>query len=1046
MTLVRVTVAGTIGKAVRINTAATVGSQIGVDFQLPDGTTPTLAELADALYVQSPPGEFVPNTGLVAGGHSHFESEIIDGVLLARVADNEVITGAYRFDTNLTMGNAVPINWKDAFGTKVQFLNLSASGGALGAEVGHVIVKSFASQQTTSGTYVNKTGATIAHASLTDNEDYLVIAKCTAFNVTSQSTSVNGVRLTYNGSVVSGGEKLWEGVIGITDQRGMPYSWCGIIASGSAGDLQIQFKSGNGSDTIDCGFVTILAIKVSDLILNTNIFFDADTATIELDDGNFPPTNFETLGAGITIGDGTSDYLVFAGVWIGDFESGGNTVTWNLRESNGDTLKLGGVYGMSDVTDEIPMMHAFLYKAQAATTLTIEATCTGFPVDAKRSFLAAIRLNAFAEHFVGYDADPDESTWSFPQARDIATISATATVSSSNWGFIAAANDSWGGASPGRPTTLVLDIDGAGDVIVGGDSTWELETNSTSRRETRFMVSADQTINSGETIDADCNIQTNSNPQGDAWKEALIVGFTWELQPSGSFKVGDPNFLTQIFGTSVDIPEPLNVTGTLSIFDSGGSDSLAMAHDGTKFDFTFVNTSEVKFSGVNTYTFDRLISIVPSVAGQGFSVNDPVGNATMQYKVFEGKMTGAGAAMYRLFGMPLVRVDTDLDVTGALTAVSYGGILEANLLDKTASETWTGAELRFNDNKKLKFGNSGDVAIDWDSSDFTIQGTSGTFIITGFNIAAGTIDADFDAITATSYGAILEANLLDKTATEDITGSYTFSVGPTFFSAGTEGAPGIAFDGDPDTGAYSPGANIFAITVGGVEAVRWTGASIPIVDYALDSGIAASTTQTQGQQLLTASYNEISTVANDNDVVTLPTCKKGRFCLVINTGANKLQLFPSSGDNLGQGVDSSTTVEPNSALLFIGSDPTNWREADNNKTYRIGHTYGVISKIKIPNGDKDFIIPFFVSLASGQTVKLVKARHKINVGTSVTCKLQKNGVDITGFTGILITTTAADTDPADVTLADNDKLALVVTGTSGNPQNMSFTIFLEYTT
>jgi len=119
--------------------------------------------------------------------------------------------------------------------------------------------------------------------------------------------------------------------------------------------------------------------------------------------------------------------------------------------------------------------------------------------------------------------------------------------------------------------------------------------------------------------------------------------------------------------------------------------------------------------------------------------------------------------------------------------------------------------------------------------------------------------------------------------------------------------------------------------------------------------------------------------------------------------------------------------------------------ADPDKVYRIGHTYGVISRIKVPSGQKDFIIPFFVSLASGQTAKLVKARHIINDGTSVTCKLQKNGSDITGFTGISVTTTAADTDPSDVTLADDDKLALVVTAVSGTPRNMSFTIFIEYT-
>jgi hypothetical protein len=59
--------------------------------------------------------------------------------------------------------------------------------------------------------------------------------------------------------------------------------------------------------------------------------------------------------------------------------------------------------------------------------------------------------------------------------------------------------------------------------------------------------------------------------------------------------------------------------------------------------------------------------------------------------------------------------------------------------------------------------------------------------------------------------------------------------------------------------------------------------------------------------------------------------------------------------------------------------------------------------------------------------------------------LQNNGVDIAGFTGMSVITTAADTDPADVTLFNNDLISLVVTATTGSPQNMSMTVFLEYT-
>lgn len=111
----------------------------------------------------------------------------------------------------------------------------------------------------------------------------------------------------------------------------------------------------------------------------------------------------------------------------------------------------------------------------------------------------------------------------------------------------------------------------------------------------------------------------------------------------------------------------------------------------------------------------------------------------------------------------------------------------------------------------------------------------------------------------------------------------------------------------------------------------------------------------------------------------------------------------------------------------------------------VPHTFTLSGTVLVPVGQTDYVCPFFLKVPSTQTVKLISARHRINSGTSATVKLQNNGSDITGFTGISVTTTAADTDPADVTLANNDLLSLVVTAVSGTPQNLSFTLFLEYT-
>jgi len=94
--------------------------------------------------------------------------------------------------------------------------------------------------------------------------------------------------------------------------------------------------------------------------------------------------------------------------------------------------------------------------------------------------------------------------------------------------------------------------------------------------------------------------------------------------------------------------------------------------------------------------------------------------------------------------------------------------------------------------------------------------------------------------------------------------------------------------------------------------------------HSVTAGITASTTQTQGQGALTTSINEVATVANTNDTVTLPSAIAGLEVVVINNGANSLQIFPASGDDLGQGVDTATTLSGGSNISFFTYDATNW--------------------------------------------------------------------------------------------------------------------------
>lgn len=109
-----------------------------------------------------------------------------------------------------------------------------------------------------------------------------------------------------------------------------------------------------------------------------------------------------------------------------------------------------------------------------------------------------------------------------------------------------------------------------------------------------------------------------------------------------------------------------------------------------------------------------------------------------------------------------------------------------------------------------------------------------------------------------------------------------------------------------------------------------------------------------------------------------------------------------------------------------------------------GHTFIIPGTIAVASGATNYIPPIFVTVPSGMTVKLSKCRYIIRAGTSVTFKLQKNGSDITGFTGMSATTTAASTTPTAVTLADDDRIAVVVTAISAAPDSLSVKLVLDY--
>jgi hypothetical protein len=91
------------------------------------------------------------------------------------------------------------------------------------------------------------------------------------------------------------------------------------------------------------------------------------------------------------------------------------------------------------------------------------------------------------------------------------------------------------------------------------------------------------------------------------------------------------------------------------------------------------------------------------------------------------------------------------------------------------------------------------------------------------------------------------------------------------------------------------------------------------------AGITASNPPLQGSGALTSNVNQVSTVANPNDNVTLPPALAGLEVIVINSDpVNTLQVFPALGDDLGAGVNISTTQAAGVTNRYVAYDTTNW--------------------------------------------------------------------------------------------------------------------------
>lgn len=270
------------------------------------------------------------------------------------------------------------------------------------------------------------------------------------------------------------------------------------------------------------------------------------------------------------------------------------------------------------------------------------------------------------------------------------------------------------------------------------------------------------------------------------------------------------------------------------------------------------------------------------------------------------------------------------------------------------------------------------------------------------------------------------------------------------------GAPATRLAGSLASGTTT---NFAVITAGGNGYP--TGATAPFVvvidrGTALEEKILVTTRSSDTFSGLTRGYDGTSAQAHSAQAVVehvidaavmteanahVNTVSRDDHTQYIKTDGTRAFTAVTAIANVTPGASAvADTASIGSNLTLARSDHRHAREA----AHRVGHTFAVSGEVAVASGDLDFLNGIFVPVAPGRTVKLVAARYKINSGTNAVVKLQINGVDVTGFTSMTVTTTATTTDPVDISMADGDRLNLVVISASGTPRNLSFTVYLEH--
>lgn len=98
----------------------------------------------------------------------------------------------------------------------------------------------------------------------------------------------------------------------------------------------------------------------------------------------------------------------------------------------------------------------------------------------------------------------------------------------------------------------------------------------------------------------------------------------------------------------------------------------------------------------------------------------------------------------------------------------------------------------------------------------------------------------------------------------------------------------------------------------------------PTAALSTNAAVTAGT-NAQGQGVLTSDFNVITTAAANPSGVTLPAASAGRRVVIVNRGANTINIYPAAGANINAlAVNASIALPTATSMEFYGESATSW--------------------------------------------------------------------------------------------------------------------------